>query len=920
MTATTKETAISAKTAARNSIDNANTTRFTAPLPNLPIKYSRGESQHDNQPDQRVASSWEKFWDALANDRGTAKGQQYVCGAMKIGKHPDEDKYPHEAHYRRRDGAEDCLFLPFDCDHIPADMFDSLLTLLDEFDGCSYTTSSHSPENPRARLFIALSRPVTRDERIRVGKAFERYVENRGCVGIQFDASVYQTEQMCYLPLKGAVFYDHKGGVALDVDALLSSKFSYVEDEAGAGGACFGYFSNGFNTLPVDAQREVLEEIRAGIKAHKQLGKDRGFDSTEAQKLAEEVNAQGARLCWCWQFDDDAMPSVISELTKVDVNSLNRGQWISRVMLAARFAPVGSDDAEKIKAAVRKWSEMHTCYEGYLSSGNDTPELEATGGKGDPFKDFNDRWAEGEASARIDNAPFRRLSYIANNQMPVPKVLLADGSVFELFDQRGQVFALEYPIEQAMFENAGVSNQGKTETAWQARERIINEIVNRYNARYFIATEGGRNFVYDEEFVDELNFGSLNRTLTTAFKEIRRNQEIRLPTGKTDENGKREYEQVPEVELWWRSPIRRAYPGGLRLIPTGPCPKDIYNLWKGFGVQPAKGDCAPVLNFILAVVCNNNLQSFDYLMGWLAYGVQYPERQAEVAVVMRGGKGIGKGTLGKIMKRIFGSHALQITNVKHLTGNFNGHLRSTLLLFADEAFWARDKAGESVLKGLVTEPTLTIEQKSIDVYPVPNRLKIIMASNAEWVVPASGDERRFFVLDVSDKHQGDHEYWASMNSAIQSDECLGAFLAHLQKYDLSNFNIRNPPNTKGLDDQKLSSLDPINAVMFEALEAGELAGLEWSTKEPFHYPCNSFKNIAVEYCKTHKRHSYETPNNTNIGTEIKKSFGDIRKRGQVGYEGKRPWIYSFPPLEAARDMFCRRHRLSAVVWGAIDSE
>ena len=474
--------------------------------------------------------------------------------------------------------------------------------------------------------------------------------------------------------------------------------------------------------------------------------------------------------------------------------------------------------------------------------------------------------------------------------------------------------------EDEHFDISGAPLIQNGESPWQARARIIGQIVNRYNARYFIATEGGRNFVYDEEFTDELNFGSLNRTLPAAFREIRQTKVGSLPTGSTGADGMLEYEYKPEVELWWKSPERRAYTGGLRLIPTGTCPPDVYNLWKGFGVEPTQGDSTSIMQFILAVVCNNNQQSFDYLMGWLAYGVQHPERQAEVAVVMRGGKGIGKGTLGKLMKRIYGSHALQITNVKHLTGNFNGHLRSTLLLFADEAFWAGDKAGESVLKGLVTEPTLTIEQKGVDLYTVPNRLKILMASNAEWVVPASGDERRFFILDVSDERQGDQDYWTSINRAINSDECVGAFLSCLQNYDLSNYNVRIPPNTKALDDQKISSLDPVNAILFEALSAGELGGQDWSMNEPFHYPCNSLKNIAVEYCKTHKRHSYDTPNNTSIGNEIKKTFGDIRKRGQSGLGGKRPWIYKFPPLDVAQDLFCRRHLLTVPPWEEADSE
>ena len=32
-----------------------------------------------------------------------------------------------------------------------------------------------------------------------------------------------------------------------------------------------------------------------------------------------------------------------------------------------------------------------------------------------------------------------------------------------------------------------------------------------------------------------------------------------------------------------------------------------------------------------------------------------------------------------------------------------------------------------------------IEPKGVDPFPMPNRLKILMASNNDWVVPASAD-------------------------------------------------------------------------------------------------------------------------------------------------------------------------------------
>lgn len=800
--------------------------RFTAPLPDFPIEYSRGRDTYDNQPDQRVAHSWTEFWDAIDKDRGTAKGQQYICGPMKFGDHLNKDKYPHEAHYRSERLAGGSVVLPLDCDGMPAGSFEPLLSLLGAYEGCSYTTSSHTEQDPHTRAFVALSRAVNRSERMRVGKTFERYVVARGVVGVKFDASVYQTEQICYLPLKGAAFYHHKGCVALDVDALLSSEYA-----------------------PEQPNQQSARPVSANI----------GYRKLTFHSLAAHLN-----------YIDPDDENVWSEVANA----------VARV-----YGEAGREyfHAYAIRSDKYDQSENESRYDRALR----------------------------DLGFRPDGVGCPRLIELAQEHDDYPEGLVPQYED-EVWFAHGNVLPTESDSAAPLVQNG--------ESPWQARARIIGQIVNRYNARYFIATEGGRNFVYDKEFTDELNFGSLNRTLPAAFREIRQTKVVSLPTGLAGADGMLEYEYKPEVELWWKSPERRAYTGGLRLIPTGTCPPDVYNLWNGFGVEPSQGGATSILQFILAVVCNNDQQSFDYLIGWLAHGVQHPERQAEVAIVMRGGKGIGKGTLGKLMKRIYGSHALQITNVKHLTGNFNGHLRSTLLLFADEAFWAGDKAGESVLKGLVTEPTMTIEQKGVDLYTVPNRLKIIMASNAEWVVPASGDERRFFILDVSEERQGDHDYWTTINRVINSDECVGAFLSYLLNYDLSNYNIRLPPNTKALDDQKLSSFDPVNAVLFEALSTGELGGQDWSTKEPFHYPCNSLRNIAVEYCKSHKRHSYDTPNNTSIGKEIKKTFGDIRKRGQAVVGGKRPWIYKFPPLDMARVMFCRRHRLMAPPWEEVDSE
>ena len=79
--------------------------------------------------------------------------------------------------------------------------------------------------------------------------------------------------------------------------------------------------------------------------------------------------------------------------------------------------------------------------------------------------------------------------------------------------------------------------------------------------------------------------------------------------------------------------------------------------------------------------------------------------------MLRGKRGSGKGILLNWLWRAWGQHGCHISNAKHLTGNFNAHLRDCVMLFADEAFFAGDRAGEGVLKALITEPSLPIEGK-----------------------------------------------------------------------------------------------------------------------------------------------------------------------------------------------------------------
>ncbi len=289
----------------------------------------------------------------------------------------------------------------------------------------------------------------------------------------------------------------------------------------------------------------------------------------------------------------------------------------------------------------------------------------------------------------------------------------------------------------------------------------------------------------------------------------------------------------PLGKSWINWGGRLTYKEGVCFEPAGTVTPHKLNLWTGFPYKPVPCDDSIELikEYILDIVCNRNLDYYHYLIKWMARGFQHPEKLAEVAVVLRGSKGSGKGTLGKLLKKMWGIHGKHISSSKYLTGNFNGHLKNCCFMFADEAFFAGDKAGEANLKALITEPTMMIEFKGVDATESKNCLKILMASNSDWVVPSSKDERRYFCLDVDERFENDEEkekYFTELYTAIDDEKNISMFMDFMLTLDLNGFNFRKYPETEANKAQRVESLGVIPQYLLEACEKGYLVeGWEW---------------------------------------------------------------------------------------------
>lgn len=359
----------------------------------------------------------------------------------------------------------------------------------------------------------------------------------------------------------------------------------------------------------------------------------------------------------------------------------------------------------------------------------------------------------------------------------------------------------------------------------------------------------------------------------------------------TTEKANGPIEEAKQLGTYWLKWTGRKSYEAIDLVPNAEpiLEGNVLNLWSGFSVPAVAGSWQRMAEHIVEVLADGDHDSAAYIMRFAAWAIQNPGERAEAALVFRGEKGSGKGTFAGALRSIFGQHGLQIFSPKHLVGTFNAHLRNCLLLFADEAFWAGDKQGESTLKGLITEPSLMIEQKGVDATPWTNRLKVIMAANADWVVPAGAAERRYAVFNVSSKRVDDHAYFERVRAEMAAGG-LSAMLHALSNLDLKGWHPRLIVKTAALREQKAQSMSPLQEWFENVLQEGRVPGAGQAVDRS---PASALLRQAQE----------EVPKMRDVSAAALGRF--LRSKGCVKQHDVHGSVWQFPRLAEARSQWAR---------------
>lgn len=394
-------------------------------------------------------------------------------------------------------------------------------------------------------------------------------------------------------------------------------------------------------------------------------------------------------------------------------------------------------------------------------------------------------------------------------------------------------------------------------------------------------------------------FGGKDFTLESkqSFRSQYENKSVSCPDGR----------MRTKADVWLKSTLRREYDG----IVFDPKQNvaGYYNLWKGFAKEPKEGDCSKYWEHVLTNICNNNQRAYLFVRKWTSSIFQKPD-EVHTALVLCGSQGTGKNSFVEPLGVLLGQHYVLLSSLSELLSHFNYHLKNAVLIHANEALFGGDKRDIGQLKAMITERTCLIEGKGKDRFMVRNFKHVILSSNEAWPISLDADDRRFFVLKISDLRKEDHQYFAAIEKQLRSGG-YEALLFDLLHEDLDGFNPRAFPENIGAFDIKLRSANSAHKYIYEALV--EVSFGITSTGNGGVWQDICIKDVFDDYCSWCKANGEKNVNREIFSKDLQKLIPSI-KIIRPNEEGKRPRKYKFPDLDTARAEFCKSYKAGAEIW------
>jgi len=378
-------------------------------------------------------------------------------------------------------------------------------------------------------------------------------------------------------------------------------------------------------------------------------------------------------------------------------------------------------------------------------------------------------------------------------------------------------------------------------------------------------------------------------------------------------------------ELWREDPHRHKYTGLTAADPDiyhGPA----FNVIRPLTIQPKEGDVTIALEHIAHLTRSSGEIAYETLLDFSADIVQRPgATDCQIAILLAGGAGTGKGTYGQLMQMVLCERFMLLTSDK-LTSRFNRDLFGMNLVFGDEVSFPGNRETLEQLKSWVSEKQRCYEQKHLPSFTGPNVTRFVFATNNIHAIHLDPDDRRYLLIDANEKQP--EAYWRKLHEWLTRPESAQAWLHYLQNRDVNHSRVTAHAPMTPLKKSIIGMSNPLTGVLidiasdgvclFDTSGQGAIAsnaivdllkarGVRHMTAEKVKAEMDRYwpeiskgygRSRRIRYAHRFRTVSRELPSGEYTDMEI-----PMFKQNAV-------WGYMMPPLPELRDIVATRHGVS----------
>jgi hypothetical protein len=195
---------------------------------------------------------------------------------------------------------------------------------------------------------------------------------------------------------------------------------------------------------------------------------------------------------------------------------------------------------------------------------------------------------------------------------------------------------------------------------------------------------------------------------------------------------------------------------------------------------------------------------------------------------------------------------------RDIWGDFNGRMANTFLINLNELSKKETLEAEGKIKGLVTDPILTINNKGSNQFDIQSYHRFIISTNNEEPINTNKDDRRKFIIRCSDELIGNKEYFNTLYEHLNNVDCVKTCYEYFKSIaDMDQFNKIPVPITEYHQNLMEFSMSPIEQWVrdytfinqnrdFEELKSETILEKfnDWKENNGVKYECSSIQ-LAV---------------------------------------------------------------------------